>query len=68
MALENGRANERRIAARGKMRRPELREERRVDMPIERLRRRCDRTSNCPGAGFKAATHRALAFRATRVL
>ena len=37
-------------------------------VPIERLRRRCDRTSNIPRAGFKAATHRALAFRATRVL
>jgi hypothetical protein len=37
-------------------------------VPIERLRRRCDRTSNSPQAGFKAATHCALAFRATKVL
>jgi hypothetical protein len=50
------------------MRRPDLREERRRPKPIVRLRGRHDVTRNSPGAGFKAATHRALTLGATGVL
>ena len=68
MALENGRANERRIAARGEMHRAELREQRCRPKPIQHLGYHCDRTSNSARAGFEAAAHRVLAFRTTGVL
>ena len=67
-ALENGWADERRIAARGEMRRPELREQRRMTMPVQRRCYHRGHTRNGPRAGFKAAAHRVLAFRATGVL
>src|ERR1700676_2448845 len=51
VALENGRANERRIAARGKMRCTELQEQRCVLVPIQHLRCYRDDSSNRAGAG-----------------
>jgi hypothetical protein len=68
VALENGRANERRIAARGKMRGPELREQRCRPKQMQRLRYHRSRAGNSPRASFEAAAHRVLAFRTTGVL
>jgi hypothetical protein len=62
-----GGANERRIAARGETCRKELRKQRCRPKPIQRLRYHSDGASHS-AAGFEAATHRVLAFRATGVL
>jgi hypothetical protein len=68
VALENGWANERRIAARGEAYRQELRKQRCRPKPIQHLRCRCDHTGNSAHAGVEAAAHRVLAPRATAVL
>jgi hypothetical protein len=68
VALENGWANERRIAARGEVCRQELRKQRCRPKPIQHLRCGCDDTGNSPHAGFEAAAHGVLALRATGVL
>jgi hypothetical protein len=68
VALENGWANERRIAARGEVCRQELRKQRCRPEPVQHLRCRRDGTGNRAHAGFNTATHRVVALRATGVL
>ena len=68
MALENGRANERRIAARGESRGKELWKWHCRSKPMQHLRHRRGCAGHRAHARFEAATHRVLPFRATGVL